>query len=252
MATLMQWKPGMAESMYDSMVYTHYPEKIAERMLPFLKPSDTLCDGACGVGGLSLALAGHVRHVTAIDCAERAIAQLKRAAKERGITNLTAEVNDLFALTPQRHFDAMVFMQFGTLPELLRLAERHCTGTVFLISRNRSRHRFGRNEDVPLGFAHETMAHRLEQLGIACEAQRFRLQMGQPFRTREEARAFLLRYDDGASPSSGRLCQLEAAEPGAFRWFLPAETELGLLVFESCRIPADWRRQLEALEMEDA
>lgn len=247
MAKLMQWKAGMAESMYDSMYYTRYHEEIGRRMLPYLQPNARVCDGACGVGGIALALAPYVQSVYAVDRSERAIAQLRKVLQQEKIRNVTAEVCDLFALPSGLHFDAMEFMQYGSLEEILTLTLRHCDGTAFVISRNRKEHRFGSKTKGPLGFDYEVMAEKLQKIGIPFEGQCFTLQMGQPFRTMEEAKAFLSRYDDGAEPDAAQLAQLVPADSSQFQWFLPALSELGMLVFRTEDIPVDWQECLAAL-----
>ena len=111
----------------------YYLDGTVAELLPYLSPQDRVCDAGCGLGFLSLALAPHVRHVTAADCDAQALSVLKEELAARHIENVTPLCTDIFTDRPAEPYDAMVFCFFGSMDEILSVARSRCRGTVIAV-----------------------------------------------------------------------------------------------------------------------
>jgi ubiquinone/menaquinone biosynthesis C-methylase UbiE len=65
-----------------------------------LEPDQTLLDAACGAGNYTMALAGHVREIYAVDLWEDGIAELRKKVAGAGIENIHPAVGDLGVRIP--------------------------------------------------------------------------------------------------------------------------------------------------------
>lgn len=65
-----------------------------------LEPDQTLLDAACGAGNYTMALAGHVEEIYAVDLWEDGIAELRERIAGAGIKNIHAAVGDLGVRIP--------------------------------------------------------------------------------------------------------------------------------------------------------
>jgi SAM-dependent methyltransferase len=72
---------------------------LRRRVSAMTEPGETVIDVACGTGALSVALAGHVRHVTGIDLSEDMIVTARRMVQRKGISNVTFELLDATCLS---------------------------------------------------------------------------------------------------------------------------------------------------------
>ena len=141
-----RWEPDMIRYMRDASENSSYNRELVAEMLPWLNQEMRVCDAGCGLGYLSMELAPHVEHVTAVDINADALQDLR----EKAISNVTVLCGDIGALQPARPYDAMVFCFFGGIEEILRIAREQCGGSVFVISRNYTTHRFSVG-DYPTG-----------------------------------------------------------------------------------------------------
>ena len=223
--------------MRDASENSSYNRELVAEMLPWLNQEMRVCDAGCGLGYLSMELAPHVEHVTAVDINADALQDLR----EKAISNVTVRCGDIGALQPARPYDAMVFCFFGGIEEILRIAREQCVGSVFVISRNYTTHRFSVG-DYPTGsygFARAKMV--LSEQGIPFEEKALQLEFGQPFRTFQDARRFYETYSVDADKSvitddflREKLVKLEH---GTFSWYMPHRRELAILMFDANDIP---------------
>ena len=75
-----------------------YDASIAAQLKPWLPEHARLCDAGCGLGYLSLALAGSCAHVTAVDIAPAPLAVLRQQAERTHTANLTVTEGDIFTM----------------------------------------------------------------------------------------------------------------------------------------------------------
>ena len=119
---MFSWSADTVRFMADACRRTDFHEKLTALLLPYLKPTDHICDAGCGLGYLSLALSPHAARVTAAERDAAALAVLRQELDARGITNVTPLCADVLAYTPPVPFDAMVFCFFGSMEEILAAA----------------------------------------------------------------------------------------------------------------------------------
>ena len=133
---MFSWSADTVRFMADACRRTDFHEKLTALLLPYLKPTDHICDAGCGLGYLSLALSSHAAHITAAECDAAALSVLRQELDARGIANVTPLCTDILAYTPAEKFDAMVFCFFGSMEEILAAALRQCRGTVLAVVRD--------------------------------------------------------------------------------------------------------------------
>ena len=238
---MFHWTDDMIRFMADAAGRTDFHQRLAAELLPWLHPDDAVCDAGCGLGYLSLALAPHVRHITAAERDAAALAVLERELALRHIENVYPCCEDVFAHRPEKPYDAMVFCFFGSMDEILSVAAAQCRGTVIAVKRDQTDHRFTVTKQ-PLGGTHgvDAACRRMAELGIPYELKRTAFHFDQPFRSLEDARRFFEMYrrrDDASLITDELLRQrLEATGDGEFPWRLPSARPAGLITFDALKI----------------
>ena len=233
-----RWEPDMIRYMRDASEHSRYHQELVAQMLPWLKKDTHICDAGCGLGYLSMALVEHVGHVTAVDINADAL----RGLEEKALSNVTVLRGDITALPPSRPYDAMVFCFFGGIEEILRIAKEQCGGSVFVISRNYTAHRFsvGEYPTGNYGFSRAKMV--LHEKGIAFTEKTLQVELGQPFHSLEDARRFFELYsrDDNKQLITDEFLREKLMEqPGEFPWYLPHLRKIGFLCFDAKEIPRE-------------
>ena len=227
----MLWTEESVAYLRDAVSFSDYYQTIARRIAPQLPPNARVCDAGCGMGWLSLALAPHCAHVTAVDRSSRAIEELRRQPPCGGLTALCAEIADA---APAQPYDAMVFCLFGGVEETLRIAARQCAGDVFLVKRDYASHRFSAGEESLGDFTAESTARALRERGVPYRAERFSAEFGQPFRSLAAAERFFQIYNRSADRALSReeiAARLTAGPSEEFPYYLPHEKKLCLFRF---------------------
>ena len=236
------WSPDSIRFRVDAAKYTNYDERIVAQILPKLPANAHVCDAGCGLGYTSLALARHCARVTAVDTNNDALAVLRDNISAENIKNIDVVEDDLFSMEPIQKYDAMVFCFFGRLEETLRAAKAQCTGTVFMVKKNWRNHRFTPGEMPLKRFTFQQTLRELDALQILYRAETFPIEMGQPFRSIEDAMLFFETYrqqddDENIAPEKVKRL-LRTTESNDFPYFLPAERTLGIVAIHTKDIPA--------------
>ena len=237
--TISLWTPDMIRFMQDAAAVNGCYPALARAVHEILPGGGRLCDAGCGIGSLSLALAPYFSHVVAADASPEAIQALRRSGPP---DQVEPRLCDVLSDVPKQPYDAMVFCFFGTLEEVLRTARRQCSGTVVLIRRTRDTHRFShsaarrsRRQNL------EQLCRALEERGIPFHSREVEVDMGQPFRTLEDAVLFFRthsRDDDPAALTPEAVQQrLERRDDPVFPWYFPVHERIGLLWLQACDIP---------------
>lgn len=235
---MMQWWTSDAvRFMRDASEYGDHYARLSNYLMRWLPADGHLCDAGCGLGYLAQALADHCRYVTAIDRSEAAIAAMRA---RRLPENLETICGDAFQLLPERPFDAMTFCYFGSSEEILRLARCRCNGSVVMVKRDCSEHRFS----VHPGRTHRDVRAAAEDLlernGIPFHSERLALEFGQPFRTPEDAMAFFRLYNPQAEVNENWVAdRLTKTGRTDFPLYLPEMRKMAVLVLQAKDIPEE-------------
>ena len=230
------WSPESIRFRIDAAEQTGYDDAIIAQLLPELSGETHVCDAGCGLGYTSLALARHCARVTAVDTSPAALDVLRANMLSRNMPNIDVVEGDLYAMQPERKYDAMVFCFFGRVEETLRAAKAQCTGTVYMIKKNWLNHRFTPGA-VPLGrFTFQQTLKELDTLQVPYRARTVPVEMGQPFRSLEDAVRFFELYrqqGDEEENASDRVKQLlTTTNAEVYPYFLSASSELGIVAVD--------------------
>ncbi|WP_344589920.1 class I SAM-dependent methyltransferase [Actinomadura vinacea] len=93
--------------------FTRHLGRLVEFMEPELDLEDVVLEVAAGTGLVSRAIAGRVRHVTALDLTPAMLAQGKREADRDGVTNVTFTRGDAAGLTYADRSFTLVVTRFS-------------------------------------------------------------------------------------------------------------------------------------------
>lgn len=235
------WEKDMIRFMTDASEYGDYYQQLTEKMLPRLSPDTHICDAGSGLGYLSLALAPHVRQVTAVEKHPDAAAVLERNCRDKGFPNVVSQCAAVEAALPDKQYDAMVFCFFGSVRETLITAKQQCRDDVFIFTRNYTNHRFSAGSYATGMEGYPEYCCVLEQLGIPHEKETFALEFGQPFRDFEEARLFFRLYskDTDKSLLTEEFLRNKLTETGRkeFPYYMPHRKQIGFFHFSVKDIP---------------
>ena len=211
-----------------------YYEDIANAVSPYLKRDGRVLDAGCGLGYLSLALAGRTGSVTAADIDPEALAVLEENKTERGIRNISAVCTDVFAWLPDRPFDAAVFCYCGETETIVSHAEKLCRGPVIIIKRNYGLHRFSAGSIPNERGGFSAARNKLTELGIPFDAFTLETELGQPLKSIADARRFfeLFSQDTDKSVITDAFLRERLVETGREDrpFYLPSKKDIGVLV----------------------
>lgn len=236
-----RWSPDSIRFRMDAAQYTKYDDNIVAQILPYLSADAHVCDAGCGLGFTSLALARYCARVSAVDTSREALEVLRGNVKLQNIGNIDVFESDLFSMEPKQVYDAMLFCFFGRVEETLRAAKAQCAGTVYLVKKNWQNHRFTPGQ-VPLKrFTFQQTLLELDALRIPYRAETFPIEMGQPFRSTEDALLFFETYrqeddDEDITPEQVKRL-LRANDSDVFPYFLPSGRTLGIVAVDTKDIP---------------
>lgn len=235
------WERDMIMFMGRASEYADYNQRLAEKMLPWLRGDTHICDAGSGLGYLSLALSPHVGRVTAVERNPDAAAVLSENCRRLGISNVVSRCGAIADVLPEKPYDAMVFCFFGRMREILALAKTQCRGEVFVFTRNYAAHRFSAGTH-PTGYeGFPQFADALHKLGIPAHKETFTLEFGQPFRDLEEAHRFFRLYskDQDKAVLTPTFIRSQLTQTGRedFPLYLPHQKHLGFLHFSVKDIP---------------
>lgn len=237
------WTDDMISFMNDAASFGSYQNALADWICEALPGKTHVCDAGCGLGFLSVRLAGRFEQVTAADISAQALSNLRRMAGEQGISNLDILETDMMRFTPERAYDAMVFCLFGRMKEILRVAKRCCAGKIVVIKKAYTHHRFSVSS-VPLrDEVTDQAAEFLRAHGVAFELETKTFDMGQPLRDLDGAVRFFETYSKDAPGTVTReavLPRLMQTGDKTFPYYLPQEKSLGRFVIDTRDIPEEF------------
>ena len=234
---ILSWDEKRLAFMKDADAYCPAYRKSLWQAICNMLPSvpQHICDAGCGAGHLSMEMAKTCPRVTAVDLSVQATAQLRKAAA--GIENLTVLTGDINENPPEEPYDTMVFCYFGRTPEILRIAKAQCRGTLVMVTRNYTQHRFSLH---PTSFDRDTVASCrsvLEDAGIPYEFKTCELEFGQPFRSADAAAEFFSLYGGTPVAAADVLPRLQETDDPEFPLYLPSVKKMGIFTVAVSALP---------------
>ena len=234
------WTPDSIRFRIDAAEYGGFDAKIAAQVLRHLPEHARVCDAGCGLGYLSLALSNGCESVTAVDTSAEAISVLRQNIDRYKISNITAAQNDLFSMQPETPYDAMVFCFFGRVEETLRAAKAQCTGQAIMIKKNWKNHRFSMKERPLKGYTLRHTVSELDECKTPYKIATFPIEMGQPFRSLDDALLFFRTYaeeGDGQILLEQIRSRLVRTDSKRYPYYLPSRKTLGIITVNTGDIP---------------
>lgn len=227
------WTEASAAFWEDSAKYTKSYDRLADRAAAHLVPDGTVFEGGCGLGHLSLALSRRGYAVTAMDASPLPLRYLRENARQQSLS-LDIRQGDAFALTEEEVYDNAVFCFFGSVSETLAWAKVHCRGSLVLFKKSWSTHRFTKDPEAIRKYTYPLTVAELDELGLPYETEVFDVDMGQPFRSLEDAVRFFRLYDPaGAMTEREVLSRLTETGDDTFPYYLPAVRPVGMICISS-------------------
>ena len=234
-----RWTPEMIRFLEDAAQKTEYYAKLAEHLAARLPHDASVCDVGCGLGHLAELLCAPFASVTAIDCSAPVLDAFQARLAEHAPKNLHIVCADALALPETMQFDHMIFCYFGSLPEILQIAKKHCRGSVVVIRRDYAQHRFDLDQHPrPRSGTADTL-QVLRETGIVCECERLQLEFGQPLRSEEDAVRFFqlyLRAPDREIDFAAITPKLVKTGDPDFPFYYPQAKQVAVLRFSAAQI----------------
>ena len=225
---ILTWDKARLGFMEDASTYApgYYAAlwEAISRLLPSVPQS--ICDAGCGAGYLSMEMAKHCRRVTAVDRSADATAFLQE--KAAGIDNLTVRTGDITSLPPETPYDTMVFCYFGRTPDVLRIAKAQCRGTLVIVTRDYSHHRFSLHPTVFDRDTVDSCRSALEQAGLSYHFAPYAAEFGQPFRSLDAAVEFFSLYGQEPVRVQELLPKLQKTDSTEFPYYFPTVKKMGI------------------------
>ena len=231
---MQRWNEDAIRFMKDASEYGTYYRELTAELLPYLPKDGHICDAGCGLGYLASELSKHCKCVTALDSSISAITAMR---KRQSIDHINIVCADIFTISDR--FDAMVFCYFGRIEEILHLAKKLCRGTVLIIKRDCAEHTFSLGNVEHKKHTMEDTLGTLSALQIPFLKKSIALEMGQPFRSFNDALDFFRLYNKSSTPVSETAVAerlLQTGEP-EFPLYLPSQRKMELIVFSARDIP---------------
>ena len=235
------WNPEKIRFMEDASAHVPFSDMLAAEASAYFDRDALVCDAGCGLGFLSIALAKHCRQVISADCDDEVLNVLRKHIAQKRVSNVAPLCCDIFSHTPNENYDAMVFCFFASIAETLACAKGQCSGNVIMFKKDWHSHRFSITETPIEKIRHNDSEAELSALGIPYISKSFSVDMGQPFRSLNDAVAFFRLYERG-DRTDFDLKKIESMlVPGnsaEFPYYLPAVRNVGMIVINTADIPA--------------
>ena len=230
---MQRWSKDTIRFMEDASVYGNYHKELTRILLPYLPTHGHVCDAGCGLGHLALELSNVCREVTAVDASADALRGLMTRELPH---NLKAKHGDIFSMDDR--YDAMVFCYFGKATEILQLAESGRTDKILVVRRDCGAHSFSKTTVLRKDHSINSLKQTLEEHGIPYVCRNISLELGQPFRSMDDALQFFQLYNKSdklimEKDLEGKLIPVDKAP---FTLYYPSVRDMELIVFETKNI----------------
>lgn len=229
----MKYKWSESITLYEEAVRYHdFYRKLAGRLRTYIEPGWTVCDIGCGGGYLSLELAGFVPDVLAVDIDPEALEVLREAVNAQGLSNIRIRLADFCTAEPEP-CDVAVLCQCGDIETEFDILRRWGKRRMIWVMRASAQANFSAEDKN----RHPVYDYRgvLDARGLGYRAEEIVLPFGQPFKTFDDALAFLRSHDPYPEEEAlrGHLEKvLERVDKDGFSYYLPNIKELTLVAVD--------------------
>ncbi len=227
---MQRWSEDTIRFMEDASVYGNYHKELAQILLPYLPTEGHVCDAGCGLGHLALELAKECKMVTAVDASANA---LRGIMAQQLPENLSVIHGDIFSM--EDCYDTMVFCYFGKTDEILRLAKTERTRKILVVRRDCGVHSFSGTCVPRKEHSINSLRAVLEEMRMPYQSRNISLELGQPFRNKEDALRFFSLYNKSDKPIVLGDLEGKLVPTGqeTFPLYYPSVREMELIVFET-------------------
>ena len=227
------WSRHSIRWFLEASAYSDFHRNLAERIKPYLRPDDTLCDAGCGLGRLDLELAPYVSSLTAIDTDSNVISELQKDAAQLGLKNLQALCGDAAALTGC--FDLVLMSFFGKtgMSAYYPLCRRKLIRIVNAVNQSKlypNQQRHTQKDTI------SSVKQELTAKGSGFDLVVDKFEFGQPLRSWQEGELFISHHAPKASPQEiSNFLHDNAVSTGRddFPYYLPNHKEIGIFIIDA-------------------
>lgn len=239
------WTPQIVDFMVDATEQTDYFKKLAAIIREEVVLGGCICDAGCGLGQLSFELAPYVRYVDAVDRSLNAVALAGHEALFGGYGNVLVRYGDFDQQLFPVSYDCMIFSLSASFDDAYAIAKRAGAKRLVVVNKvhksieqDRSKTDIlpYRRSNRPMVYDFSETVANLRHRGFAVRASRATLDFGQPLRSLEAAREFILlyrsdKYPDGIEDDEleGLLDRRDSAE---FPYYLPMTRHLAVFALD--------------------
>jgi precorrin-6B methylase 2 len=184
--------------------YTGFHSRLASLVRPYIEDCATICDIGCGLGLIDLELANDVQSVVCIDQNEAAIKALNELIRSRGARNVVARVADVNELAVEKH-DAVILSFFGSSVDAITHFMTFCDKRMILIVHETpsSANRVNAVSLRPKPLGADEVRGFLTERGMPFKKLSAVIEFGQPFKSLDDAKDFILVYASATSEAAG-------------------------------------------------
>ncbi len=265
------WTPDIVRFMEDADRLSPYFGQLAAIASRECPCGGYVLDAGCGMGQLSLSLAGYAGHIDAVDRSPEAIAHLKEAVVREGAANVHPQCADMFAwrgptaphaqgrsarlrsphatvrpnvrtqhvLRPPRHpYDLAVFCLSASFEDAYAASCRMGARRVLVINKIHARNPY---EPRPVVDDFAGALARNRRIDPRVRGMRVRLDYGQPLRSLEDAVTYFGLFRTRTYPQGVTTAQvaslLERRDNPEFPYYLPVWRDLAVFVCQTSHRP---------------
>lgn len=226
-----QWNEQSIRWFRNASRFTGYNRELKKLLLKQIPQRGTLCDLGCGAGLIDLELAPEFDRITCVDISEEALSSLEEAAREQGVSNLDILCADAETLDGQ--WDTVLALFHGgseACGKYFRLMGQQ----LILVTHSSLHGSFGpKPNQTRRCFDVSSTKGWLDSAGVRYHLVEDSLEYGQPFESREDAKAFLNAYTTGMTEAELERHMDSVLVPTGdpeFPWYQPKKKEFGMFV----------------------